>query len=243
MPAAPHLFLDLDGVLADFDGHAIAVLGLEPATTPPAEFWKAVARTPRFWADMQPFPYLEDFWRVAREWSPTIITGLPVTKMDEAERHKRAWVARHLGPDVPVICCLSRDKPRHMRAPGDILVDDRPANVSDWVAAGGRGLVWDGPQGALSRIAEIYARTVGDALPGDAPLLVVLRARALYHLDPIDEKFDRDFVRGMAAKAYSPRPRFSPAQERHINRLAWKYRRRIDPRLVPIKEAAPEGVS
>jgi hypothetical protein len=239
---APHLFLDLDGVLADFDGHVIRHTGLEPAATPPKDLWRAIGAVRGFWEGIEPFPYTADFWAIAKRWKPTIITGLPVSKTEVARDAKLAWVARHLGEDVPVITCWSRDKPAHMKAPGDILVDDRPSNVNDWAAAGGRALLWDGPGPILSRITEIMLRASGDMILGGADPVVVLRARALYHLQAPEKEFDEDFIRGMAARAYAPRPNFTPAQVRQINRLALKYGRHIDQRLVPASLKQAETV-
>lgn len=240
----PTLFLDLDGVLADFDSHAVQVLGLEPAATHPKDFWAAVGRARDFWENIPPFAYLEEFWTALADYRPIILTGLPATKRDAAERAKRAWVARHLGPDVPVICCWTREKPLHMRAPGDILVDDRPSNINEWNAAGGVGFVFDGPLPIIARVHEVMTRAdPSKILPGGADPLLVERARALYSVREMDPKFDAGFLRGMASLAYSPRPQFTPAQARQINRLAHKYRRQIDPRLVPATAAKLEEVA
>ena len=39
-----------------------------------------------------------------------------------------------------MITCFSRDKARHLKAPGDILVDDRNDTIRRWEKAGGYGI-------------------------------------------------------------------------------------------------------
>src|ERR1044071_4661041 len=102
------LFLDLDGVLADVDRGVLALTGKHPHQQSRREMWRAVARAPDFFAELAFTRDGRRLWEFCRPLDPTILTGLPHGGW--AAPQKRRWVARMLGPDVPVITCMSRDK-------------------------------------------------------------------------------------------------------------------------------------
>lgn len=128
------LFLDLDGVLADFDRGVRAVTGKAPEELPLSAMWRALARAPAFFDTLEFMHDAEALWRFCAPHNPTILTGLPHGSW--APDQKRRWVARMLGAHVPVITCMSREKPRYAR-PGHVLVDDRASARAGWEAKGG----------------------------------------------------------------------------------------------------------
>ncbi|MEO7505029.1 MAG: hypothetical protein ABIT69_07595 [Sphingomicrobium sp.] len=136
--AQPKLFLDCDGVLADFDAGARLVLGgMTPAQYEERhsrrEFWQRLARTPDFYAGLPLMPDARTLFDAVAHLNPTILTGLPVGTW--AAPQKVAWAAEHF-PGVPIITCMARDKVRYMKA-GDVLVDDRDQHRGTWEEAGG----------------------------------------------------------------------------------------------------------
>ena len=79
------LFLDMDGVLADFDtGYA------ERFGTPASKWldnvdWERVKATPNFFRDLPPMPDFYDLWSGVRFLSPTVLTGVPVETEESTE--------------------------------------------------------------------------------------------------------------------------------------------------------------
>lgn len=132
--ARPPLFLDLDGVLADFDAHVEALFGRRPAQLPLPVLWGRAAKTPAFFETLPLMPDAHVLWEFCLPFGPTILTGLPTGKW--AEPQKRRWVALHLGPDVPVVACMARDK-HAVATPGAVLVDDNDRYAERWQAKGG----------------------------------------------------------------------------------------------------------
>ncbi|MBP2227376.1 hypothetical protein J2847_000656 [Azospirillum agricola] len=130
----PALFLDLDGVLADFDRGVVAATGKRPEQLPMKEMWRALSRHPDFFGTLEFMHDAQELWAFCAPHRPTILTGLPLGSWAPAQ--KTRWVARMLGADVPVITCMARDKPRH-GGPGTVLVDDRERAQEPWEAAGG----------------------------------------------------------------------------------------------------------
>jgi hypothetical protein len=128
------LFLDLDGVLADFDRGVRTVTGKRPEELSTRAMWRALAREPDFYNTLEFMHDAERLWTFCRPFLPTILTGLPLGSW--APEQKRRWVKRMLGADVPIITCMSRDKPKYS-GPGHVLVDDRASTCEGWERAGG----------------------------------------------------------------------------------------------------------
>src|SRR3954466_2383780 len=133
----PTVYLDCDGVLADFDAGAARVLGMRPAQFQrrygDAAFWKALARTPDFFAELPLMPDARVLYAAVRPLAPVILTGLP--RGNWAAPQKRRWAERHF-PGVPVITCMAALKREHCHS-GDVLVDDTLKFRHLWGEAGG----------------------------------------------------------------------------------------------------------
>jgi hypothetical protein len=128
------IFVDMDGVLADFDtGYEIA-FEFRPRKQDDNVDWKAVRAMGGFYENLPPMPDMHDLWSYVEQYSPIVLTGVPPS-VSEAPENKRAWVRKHLGSDVEVRCCLSREKCFHA-APGDILIDDWEKYRHLWVEQG-----------------------------------------------------------------------------------------------------------
>jgi 5'(3')-deoxyribonucleotidase len=149
------IYLDCDGVLADFDRGAQEVLGLPPRSFEKrhglAQFWKRLARAPEFFANLKPLPDAYELYEAVKAKHPIILTGLPHGAW--AEPQKRKWAHRYF-PGVSVITTAAALKREHCH-PGDVLVDDRDKHRHLWEAAGG---VFIHHKDARSSIAELRAK-------------------------------------------------------------------------------------
>ena len=134
----PQLFLDCDGVLADFDRSATEILGLPPgefqARHGNRTFWQRIAGQKEFFYHLPLLPDARRLWAATAHLHPVILTGVPHGGW--AEPQKRRWAERHF-PDARMITTMARAKRDHMEAPGDILVDDTLTWRHLWEEAGG----------------------------------------------------------------------------------------------------------
>ncbi len=134
----PRLFLDCDGVLADFDAYATEVLGAPPrafeARHGRREFWKRIAGHPDFFARLPLMPDARELWEAVAHLHPVILTGTPLGNW--AAPQKMRWAAEHF-PEARMITTMARAKRDHMEAPGDVLVDDTLTYRHLWEEAGG----------------------------------------------------------------------------------------------------------
>lgn len=146
------LFVDMDGVLADFDRHYFDTFGVKPSKEADNVDWGAVRQVHGFYKAIPPMPDLPALWGIIAPLQPTVLTGIPESVPDAAA-NKVGWVRKHLGPSVPVICCRSRNKSLHAE-PGDVLIDDWEKYRWLWEA---RGCRWITHRSAAETIAELRA--------------------------------------------------------------------------------------
>ena len=150
------LFLDCDGVLADFDAGARKVLGLSPQQFEQRhskrEFWKRIARAPDFYATLPELPDARQLFDAVKHLNPIILTGLPLGNW--AAPQKVRWAAEHF-PGTRIITCMARDKYRHMTG-RDVLVDDRADHRSKWEDAGGTFVHHRNARASLAELAALF---------------------------------------------------------------------------------------
>jgi hypothetical protein len=130
------LFLDCDGVLADFDLLAEQLLG-KPSRQAEAEigsdaFWETL-RQHRIYARLPLMADALELFEAVRHLNPIILTGCPAGGWSEPQ--KQAWAEQHF-PGTQMICTKSSNKRDHMEY-GDVLVDDYLKYRHLWEEAGG----------------------------------------------------------------------------------------------------------
>jgi hypothetical protein len=152
----PRLFLDADGVLADFDEGARRLLGMHPrafeAKHGRGAFWKRLANAKNFYGTLPKMPDARLLFDAVKHLKPTILTGLPLGNW--AARQKIEWAAEHF-PGVPIITCMARDKHKHMK-PGDVLVDDRENHRAAYEEAGVVFVHHQNAEETLRQLAKIF---------------------------------------------------------------------------------------
>ena len=152
----PRLFLDCDGVLADFDAGARTLLGMTAAHFEARhgrrEFWRRIATAPNFYGTLPEMADARLLFDAVRHLKPTILTGLPLGNWAAPQKVK--WAAEHF-PGVPIVTCMARDKHKHMK-PGDVLVDDRDNHRSAFEAEGVVFVHHISAEDSLGQLAEIY---------------------------------------------------------------------------------------
>jgi hypothetical protein len=139
-----HIFIDMDGVLADFDKRAIEIVGCRPRDYEnqegEASLWEKLYSYKNFFLSLEPMYDAFDLWQGVHElgFKPTILTGIP--REDGFSIHpatqKKMWAKKWFDTDR-IITCKSRDKFRHITQPGDVLIDDWKKYIPLWEKAGG----------------------------------------------------------------------------------------------------------
>jgi hypothetical protein len=133
-----HLFLDCDGVLADFDKSAEQIFQQNSREAEDAlgteAFWHRLRNHENFYGTLPLLPDAMRLYEAVAHLNPIILTGCPQGGWSEPQ--KVEWAAQHF-PGVPIITCRSKDKWLHLKHTGDILVDDFTKYQHLWEKAGG----------------------------------------------------------------------------------------------------------
>lgn len=142
------LYLDMDGVVADFDEYAARTLGVPPSEgIYPDEVWYKLADNARLYRDLIKTTYADDLvayckqFTAQRDYELKFLTAVPKgNDVPWAFHDKVNWAALHF-PTIPVMFGpFSKDKHVHCK-PGDILIDDRSSNIVEWLGKGGHGIL------------------------------------------------------------------------------------------------------
>lgn len=154
------LYLDCDGVLADFDAGAEAMLGMKPKAFQHrhgiGRMWAKLASAPDFYGTLPLMPGARRLFDAVRPLDPIILTGLP--RGNWAAPQKVRWAAQHF-PGTRIITCMAVDKRNHCQA-GDVLVDDSLKHRHLWEEAGGIFIHHVSVDGTLRELARIFPLVV-----------------------------------------------------------------------------------
>lgn len=150
------LYLDCDGVLADFDKGATAILGLAPRAYEKkhgiGRFWQKLASAPDFYFGLPLMPDAMELFAAVRHLHPVILTGLP--RGNWAADQKVRWAAQYF-PGTKIITTLARDKRDHARE-GDVLVDDQLKHRHLWEEVGGIFIHHRDARRTIDELAEYF---------------------------------------------------------------------------------------
>ena len=146
------IYLDLDGVFADFDGGFKKITGHLPKEVSKKVLWSSIYKADHFFFNLEVVPESKELWDHVKKTNPKFLTGLPSSV--EGRDDKVRWVHTHYGKEYEVIVLPKKDK-RKYAAPNAILIDDRHDNISEWKADGGIGIYHKDGTNFDSTIAEL----------------------------------------------------------------------------------------
>jgi 5'(3')-deoxyribonucleotidase len=151
------LFLDCDGVLANFDDYAERVLNLHPRKYElkhgANSIWPALQAHDGFYRNLAVLPEGRKLFEAVKHLNPILLTGCP--EGGWAESQKKEWAAEHF-PGTEIITCRSAEKYKHMKQKGDVLVDDYLKYRQKWIDAKGIFVHYTDADTALAELAELF---------------------------------------------------------------------------------------
>ena len=154
-------FCDLDGVLADFEQGVKNKFKKSIEEIKPGLMWGVINKSSSFFESLPWMPKGRELWEQIKQYHPIILTGVPHGSSTASEQKIR-WCQRELGPDIQVITCITKEKPKFC-LPNSILIDDRTDNLNSWNNKGGKFILYD--EDNLDAIIERIDRHMNMDLP------------------------------------------------------------------------------
>ena len=160
----PTLYLDMDGVVADWETAIADILGykLIEGDRWPDQDWRKIIQFQRVYRDIPLLPWAREFVDEACEiaraanYAVKFLTAVPRRNdFPYAFEDKVHWANKHF-PTIPVwFGPYSQDKQKRA-APGQVLVDDRMTNINEWIAQNGIGIYFHrNPDAVLAILRNI----------------------------------------------------------------------------------------
>jgi len=159
------VYLDMDGVLANFDKRFKDISGMEPkefeAKYGTKEFWNLIdeENKVKFWVGIPEMPGAKALVDAVKKYDYELLTSPSAKK--QSYLGKILWVRNHIGsvfPSKPRIN-FKRAKEKHEVKPQltktDILIDDREDTIGRWNAAGGTGIVYKNISQVLNDLGKL----------------------------------------------------------------------------------------
>lgn len=157
------LYIDMDGVLADFDRSIIQHLGGSCEEVGDERIQAEVPRIKDFWINIPPIPDMRELWEFVAPFNPFILTARASWDHDACVEAKPKWIANHL-PDFPqdrLLIVRRSEKARYAlnydNSPA-VLVDDFTINTSEWSRRGGHPILHISARSSINDLKRPYIR-------------------------------------------------------------------------------------
>lgn len=143
-----HIYVDLDGVMADLQSRVEEILGRSITTTPGGTDWDdsdAIWKELRSMGEpdfstLNKLPDADALWDYVKKYTPDILTATGQPEKENAAQ-KREWVRKNLDGYNKIYTVVgSRMKARYAD-PSSVLIDDRLKSIKPWREAGGIGIL------------------------------------------------------------------------------------------------------
>tara|TARA_Y100000114_G_scaffold120630_1_gene115641 strand:- start:4228 stop:5391 length:1164 start_codon:yes stop_codon:yes gene_type:complete len=166
MDGKPTVYLDMDGVLADFFGGVEKMYGVE--------HWKQLTNDKTkdlkkevidritgtdFFATLPKFKSADALIDMVKEFTGgkfSINTSPLRGDHENSAKYKKVWIQNHIEQPDEVVVTGRKESYAKDKGTGvpNILIDDRPVNIERWQGAGGYGILYQANRDQLSKVKK-----------------------------------------------------------------------------------------
>lgn len=161
------IYLDMDGVLADFDRGVRELCHMEALSQNGKRdarrddlMWQAIRQVGHFYDKLELLPGAKElFDQIYQKYGDQceILTGIPRPErgIETAGPDKIAWTRRYLSDRVKVNIVLRKEKIQYCAGPDSVLIDDRERTIREWRQAGGTGILHTDAASTLEQLRAL----------------------------------------------------------------------------------------
>ena len=167
MKEEPIVYVDMDGVLADFFGGVEKLYGVE--------HWKELTSNKDegglkqevinritgtdFFATLPEFPTADQLIAMVKKFTGgtfSILTSPLRGDHENSTKYKKLWINQHIANPEQVLVTGRKEAYAKDKASGtpNILIDDRPTNIERWQNAGGYGILYQANRDQLTKVQQ-----------------------------------------------------------------------------------------
>jgi 5'(3')-deoxyribonucleotidase len=164
------VYLDMDGVLADFDRKTIELIGKRLRDFPTSQSgWDAISDYKHIYSILDPMPDAHElvngilYYQSIHKFDVGILTAIPkLGRIPDAQVHKQQWISKYFPELLPNfnIGPHAIDKQNHCK-PGDVLIDDSHLNIPQWLEKGGYGIFHENAVSSLNSLRSYLESRYG----------------------------------------------------------------------------------
>lgn len=172
-PMKIQIYMDLDGVMANFDGGFEKITKKSPTEFENSSefadkkaaakaFWKVIDSTPTFWENLDVLPGSITLWKYILQTyenpAPVVLTAGPQSSL----RGKSLWVKKHMSSDTKMILAKKGSIKYEYILSSEIrtlhvLIDDLKINIDNWNNSGKNhiGILHKNPADTISQLQNV----------------------------------------------------------------------------------------
>ena len=164
--AKPTVYLDMDGVLADFFGGVEKLYGVSHWKELTADKTKDLKKEvidritgTDFFATLPKFPTADGLIDMVKTFTGgtfSINTSPLRGDHENSGKYKKVWITNNIETPAEIVVTGRKETYAKDKASGtpNILIDDRPVNIQKWQAAGGYGILYQANRDQLNKVQK-----------------------------------------------------------------------------------------
>jgi len=151
------IYLDLDGVIADFDKRFTELAGMGPREYEDSfgreKFWDFIdiKHKIKFFSQMDWMPEGKKLYNFIKQFDHKLLSA--PSKNDASKIGKRIWTKENT-PETQLILSPAYNK-KNYADKSNILIDDRESNIQQWREAGGIGILFKSTDQVIDELKKI----------------------------------------------------------------------------------------
>jgi hypothetical protein len=162
----PIVYLDMDGVLADFFGGVEKLYGVSHWKELTADKTKDLKKEvidritgTDFFATLPKFPTADGLIELVKKFTGgtfSINTSPLRGDHENSGKYKKVWISNNIETPAEIVVTGRKETYAKDKVSGtpNILIDDRPVNIQKWQAAGGYGILYQANRDSLTKVQK-----------------------------------------------------------------------------------------